>query len=93
MTDKINDDNPSLLTFPCDFTIKVFGLKSDEFEGEVLMLIHKHVPNLSGRAIQARPSENGKYLALSITIHVTSKEQLDDIYRDLSASPHVLMAL
>lgn len=83
----------SLLKFPCDFTIKVFGLKSDEFEAAVLVIIHKHAPNLSGRAIESRPSQQGKYCALSITIHVDSKEQLDNIYRELSASPQVIMVL
>jgi putative lipoic acid-binding regulatory protein len=93
MTDKPDESQKSLLTFPCDFTIKVFGLGTDEFEATVLMLIHKYVPNLSDRAIQSRPSENGKYRALTITIHVESREQLDSIYQDLSSSPHVLMAL
>jgi uncharacterized protein len=93
MDDKPTQSNGSLLKFPCDFTIKVFGLSSDEFEAAVLMIIHKHVPNLSGRAIQSRASQNGKYLALSVTVHVDSKEQLDDLYRELSTSPHVLMAL
>lgn len=83
----------SLLTFPCDFTIKVFGLASDEFEAAVLSLVHKHVPNLSDRAIQSRPSENGKYCALTITVHVDSKAQLDRIYQDLSAAKQVIMAL
>lgn len=89
-TDKVND---TLLKFPCDFTIKVFGMATDEFEATVLTLVHQYAPNLSGRAIQSRKSENGKYLALSITIHVDSKEQLDQIYQALSASPQVLMAL
>lgn len=93
MTDNINDQNESLLKFPCDFTIKVFGLGSDEFEAEVLMIIHRHVPNLSNRAIQSRPSESGKYRALSIVVYVESREQLDNLYRELSSSKHVLMAL
>ncbi len=93
MADEPTQSNESLIKFPCDFTIKVFGLGSQEFESAVLMIVHKHVPNLSGRAIQSRYSENGKYLALSITVHVDSKEQLDNIYRDLSSSPHVLMTL
>lgn len=86
-------ENESLLKFPCDFTLKVFGLHSDEFEANVLMIIHKHAPNLSNRAIQARPSQQGKYCALSITVHVDSREQLDNIYRELSSSPHVIMVL
>jgi putative lipoic acid-binding regulatory protein len=93
MADNGTQSKESLITFPCDFTLKVFGFQSQEFESSVLMIIHKHVANLSGRAIQSRPSENGKYLALTITVHVDSKEQLDNIYRDLSSSPHVLMAL
>jgi putative lipoic acid-binding regulatory protein len=86
-------NNNTLLKFPCDFTIKIFGLEGEEFESNVLMIIHKHVPNLSEHAIQSRKSENGKYCALSITVHVDSKQQLDSIYYDLSSSPHVLMAL
>ncbi|EKD70417.1 MAG: hypothetical protein ACD_46C00539G0005 [uncultured bacterium] len=90
----MNDNiNQSLLTFPCDFTIKVFGLASDEFESAVYGIIHKHVVNVSDRVMQSRLSENGKYQSLSIQIHVESKEQLDQIYRELSASPQVLMAI
>jgi putative lipoic acid-binding regulatory protein len=93
MTDKPASPDESLLKFPCDFTLKVFGLRSDEFEANVLMIVHKHVPNLSGRALQTRPSQQGKYCALSITVHVESKEQLDNLYRELSSSPHVIMVL
>jgi len=93
MTDKDNESENSLIQFPCDFTIKVFGLSNVEFEGAALSIIHKHAPNLSGRALQIRPSKNGKYLALSITVFVDSKEQLDNIYRELSSSPHILMVL
>jgi uncharacterized protein len=83
----------TLLTFPCDFMIKVFGSASEEFEITVLSIIHKHVPNLSEGAIQSRLSDAGKYRALTITVHVESKAQLDDIYKDLSSSKEVLMVL
>ena len=83
----------SLITFPCDFTIKVFGIASKEFETAVLSIIRQHTPNLADNAIQTRPSTNAKYSAMSITVHVDSKEQLDRIYMDLSSSPLVLMAL
>lgn len=89
----VTEQKETLLTFPCDFTIKVFGLATDDFEAATLGIIHKHAPNLSGRTIQSNDSANGKYKALSITIHVESKEQLDRIYQDLSSSPQVLMAL
>lgn len=83
----------TLLTFPCDFTIKVFGTTSEKFEATVISIIRKHVPHFSEGAIQLRPSANGKYSAMSITIHAESKAQLDNIYQDLSSSSDVIMAL
>ncbi len=87
------NDKDSLLTFPCEFAIKVFGVASDEFETEVLSIIHKHIPNLSENAIRTRPSKDKKYLALTVTVFVESQLQLDDIYRELTSNPLVLMAL
>ena len=87
------DQPETLLTFPCDFPIKIMGHATDEFEATVLGIIHKHVPSFSDSSFQSRPSNKGKYLALTITVHVTSKNQLDNIYRELSSSPQVLMAL
>ncbi len=89
----MTETNEPLLQFPCDFVIKIFGVASDEFELAVLTIIRKHVAELRETAIRSRPSKDGKYLALSITVHAESKEQLDDIYRELSADPLVLMAL
>jgi len=79
--------------FPCEFIIKVFGNASAEFELEVLTIIRKHILDLHENAINCRSSKDGKYLALTIKITAQSKQQLDDIYRDLSANPHVLIAL
>jgi putative lipoic acid-binding regulatory protein len=93
MAKKSNQSTESLLTFPCDFIIKVFGTATDEFETEVFSILHKHVPELPEGAVTSRNSENNKYRAFTITVHVNSKEQLDKIYQDLSSSPHILMAL
>ncbi len=83
----------SLLKFPCEFTIKVFGEMAADYEEVILDLIRPFAPNLSSGALQSRTSENGKYLSLSITLYVESREQLDNIYMALSKSPKVLMAL
>lgn len=83
----------SLFKFPCDFVIKVFGLASEEFEVAAITIIRNHVKELREDALQFRPSKDGKYLALTVTVRAESKEQLDNIYRELSTSPHVIMAL
>lgn len=99
MTDSIlppSDAPPpeeSLLKFPCEFTIKVFGAMDPDYEQTIIDLIRPLAPNISRGSIQSRTSENGKYLSLSITLYVESREQLDNIYRALSSSPKVLMAL
>lgn len=82
-----------LMEFPCDFTIKIVGNKSDRFELEVLSIIHKHVVDLKEDSIKTRLSKDSKYLSLSITILAISQAQLDDIYRELTANPHVIIAL
>ncbi len=86
-------EHEPLLKFPCEFVIKVFGNASDQFEVEVITLVRKHIQELREDAIRTRPSKDGKYVALTISITAESKEQLDDIYRELAASPQVLMAL
>lgn len=89
-----NDQNQQpLLTFPCDFVIKAFGVASDEFEKTVITIIRNHVTDLRENAITTRPSKDGKYLAITINVYIDSREQLDTIYRDLSSNPLVLMAL
>ncbi|KPK38254.1 MAG: transcriptional regulator [Gammaproteobacteria bacterium SG8_47] len=82
-----------VLEFPCEFPIKVMGRTSNEFEGLVLSLVGRHVESLDNNAVTSRPSREGHYTALTITITATSREQLDAIYRELSACEHVLMAL
>lgn len=87
------DNNETLLEFPCQFPIKAMGLASDEFENLVFELVLRHVPGLDRENMYSRPSKGGKYISITITIEASSKEQLDNIYRSLSAHEHVLMAL
>jgi putative lipoic acid-binding regulatory protein len=91
--DNTNQEAPSLLHFPCEFVIKIFGKASDEFELQALTIIRAHVEDIAEDAIKSRLSKDSKYLALSITVPLDSREQLDAIYRDLSSNPLILMAL
>ena len=83
----------TLLNFPFDFLIKVFGQSTEHFEQTVLQIIRQFSVNLRENAIQQRNSKGGKYLALSILIPVESQAQLDDIYRALSSNPAIVMVL
>lgn len=83
----------TLLEFPCQFPIKAMGKACDEFEVAVLKIFKKHVPDLAEDAIKQRPSGKGNYLAITVTITATSKQQLDAIYMDLTACEHVAMSI
>jgi putative lipoic acid-binding regulatory protein len=89
----MTDDKDTLLEFPCDFPIKVMGHATDEFETLVLSIITKHVETLKENAIRTRHSKDGKYLSITITINVNCKEQLDNIYLELTESEHILFVL
>ncbi len=86
-------EQETLLEFPCRFPIKAMGLDDGAFETLVVELVRKHVPDLGEAAVASRASQGGKYLSVTITVTATSRDQLDNIYRELTACEQVLMAL
>jgi putative lipoic acid-binding regulatory protein len=89
----MTQEKKSALTFPCEFPIKVFGNASDEFDKIVMDTILKYLPDTDKNAVSKRPSKDGKYIAITVTVTAENQEELDQIYQDLSANPLVLMAL
>lgn len=83
----------SLLRFPCDFPIKVMGQRQDGFAQAVLEVVLRHAPDFDAAAMEMRPSAKGNYMSLTCTVHAVSREQLDALYRDLSAHPFVKVVL
>jgi putative lipoic acid-binding regulatory protein len=43
--------------------------------------------------VQTALSRNGRFVSITVTVNAQSKDQLDDIYRDVSGHPSILMAL
>jgi putative lipoic acid-binding regulatory protein len=86
-------EEKKIWNFPCDFPIKIVGKASPEFESFALSTVHKHFPDLKENAIQCRPSKDGTYLSITAIVLATSKEQLDELYRELTANKLVLVAL
>ena len=83
----------SPLQFPCEFPIKAMGLACDELTVEVMRIVRTHAPATPDHALRSRPSQAGKYLSVTVTIEAHSREQLDAIYMELTASRLVMMAL
>jgi len=89
----IGEGEETILKFPTAFPIKAMGKREDGFAQTVLEIVLRHAPDFDGSTMEMRPSKNGNYLSVTATINATSKAQLDDIYRALTAHPAVLMAL
>lgn len=86
-------ESESILQFPCQFPIKAMGKTSSKLDIIIEEIVRHHVKEIPEGAIQSRPSKNGNYVSITITIEATSKQQLDAIYQELSTHPDVLMAL
>ena len=87
------NEQETVFEFPCEFPIKVVGKASPTFEGTVMDIVRRHVPELTTDSVRSTGSKKGKFVSLTITFVATGREQLDNIYRDLSSCESVLMAL
>jgi uncharacterized protein len=83
----------SLLEFPCDFPIKVMGETRDGFANAILAVVMRHAPDFDAATMEIRTSKAGRYLSLTCTVRATSQQQLDELYRDITSHPMVVMAL
>ena len=86
-------DEDTIIKFPCQFPIKVMGIASDDFDIVIFDIIKKHVSHLPKDAVKSRLSQKGNYVSVTVTIKAESREQLDNIYYDLTGHEIVIMAL
>ena len=88
-----DNEKDTLLEFPCEFPLKVMGATQDGFADEVLRVVQQFAPDFDATRMEMRASSGGRYLSLTCTVHATSKEQLDNLYRALTAHPMVKVVL
>jgi len=89
----MSDEVESLLSFPTDFPIKIMGKTQPGFAQAVIEVVRKHAPDYDAATVELRSSRENHYLSLTCTIRATSREQLDDLYRELCDHPMVSMVL
>lgn len=81
------------LKFPTEFPIKVMGRCESDLKDLTRAIIERHAGPLGDERVKVRTSGDGNFLALTYTVTAQSREQLDAIYRELTACKAVLMAL
>lgn len=92
-TDTEEKVQESLLTFPCEFPIKVMGLSDPNFERTITSAVREIVADFDPQTAKVEYSKTRKYTALTVTIHAQSKEQLDSVYLMLTSHPMVKVVL
>ncbi len=85
--------NDSLIEYPSDFPIKIMGAMQDAFAETMVEVVSRHDPEFHAGKMEMRPSSKGNYLSLTVTVRATSREQLDNLYRELSSHAMVKVVL
>lgn len=83
----------TLIEYPCAFPIKVMGRHQDGFVGAITQIARTFDPDFDASTVELRPSRRGNYLGVTITVTATDREQLDNLYRALTAHPMVKVVL
>ena len=83
----------SLIEYPCRFPIKVMGAHGEGFEAAMVQVARYFEPTFDPASVERRPSKAGNYLGLTLSVYVTNREQLDELYRTLTTHPMVKIVL
>jgi uncharacterized protein len=86
-------ESESPLKFPTSFPIKIMGRRTDGFAQAILGVVLRHAPDFDPSTLEMRASREGNYLSVTATINATSRDQLDNLYRELTAHPMVTMVI
>ena len=83
----------SLIEYPCLFPIKVMGTRVEGFTAALVSVARDFDPDFDEARLELRESRGGNYLSVTLTVTATSREQLDNLYRALTAHPLVKVVL
>jgi len=87
------ENDAPVLAFPCEFPIKVMGKTQAGYAQAVTEVVKRHAPDFDPATLEMRSSREGNYLSLTFIIRAVSREQLDELYRELCDHPMVTMVL
>lgn len=85
--------NEALWDFPHTMNLKIMGLADAPLEPTVVDILNTHLEDFDPASLTRKPSSKGKFVSLTATVTLHNREQVEAIYRDLKASPHVKFTL
>ena len=87
------DQDPPKITFPCEYPIKVLGRAVDAFEPTVMTIFRQRAPGFAEERVMVKPSRNGTFHSITVTIEAQSETQLRQIHEDLMGTGLVSMVI
>ena len=81
------------LKFPCEFPISVMGLNVPDYREKIFAILKKHVPELEESGLKTAFSANKKYCSVKTKFTARSREQMDELYEELTANELVKWVL
>jgi putative lipoic acid-binding regulatory protein len=83
----------SLIEFPCSLAIKVMGHNTPDFQERMVAAAAMEVGPLQDKDLSTRPSRDGRFISLTMTVNVQDHDHLRRVYTALHATGLVLYAL
>jgi len=80
-----------LQQFPCFYTFKIFGRRSEAFADRVREIIGATLGPVPLDSIKVRESAQRRYLSVTVFVRVENRAQLERIYADLRDEKEVLL--
>jgi putative lipoic acid-binding regulatory protein len=87
-----NTDKPIKICFPCEYSMRVVGFASPDFESYVKSTVMKHSADFNGKT-KIKWSKNKKFQSIYLSIYAISEEQLKLIFEDLKKNKQVQIVL
>ena len=86
-------ESTGLQQFPCFYTFKIFGRRSEVFVDRVREIIAATLGPVPLDSVKVRESAQRRYLSVTIFVRVESRTQLERVYADLRDEKEVLLYL
>jgi len=86
-------DSAGLLSFPCDYPIKVMLRSGAGLRAQVNAVIARHAGPAAVAAASERPSAQGNFCGLTYTVRARDAQHVAALFAELKDIPGVMMVL
>ena len=92
---KTDIQNPELWKFPMDYPMSVIGHEGEHESllNELKLILGSQFPTFDFASMQVKPSKTGRFHSVRVNLHLTTAEQVNELYAALDAAKTVRMVV